>query len=106
MAHDEIPLKRKDPNAIIDYDIDWNPVVEGRNPYLQDDETISTSTWLITEGDDGALILSSASILDGTRTKVFTSGGTVGAIYRITNRIVTSLGRTDDRSIRLLCQHR
>lgn len=102
---DEIPLLRKDPNAIVDYGVDYAPGVFGQVDYLEDGETILTSTWTLTEGD-GALILSGATIIGGTRTRVVAEAGTLGTFYTLTNRITTSLGRTDDRSIRLVIQQK
>lgn len=102
---DEIPLLQKDPNAIVDYGVDLAPGVFGQDNYLEDGETISTSTWTLTEGDN-ALILSTPSIIGGTRTRVVAEGGTLGTFYTMTNRFTTSLGRTDDRSIRLVIQQK
>lgn len=76
----------KDPNATLDYEIDWAAWLDG--------DTISTSTWIVPSG-----------ITDGTKsntsttTTIWLSGGAAGERYRITNRITTAGGRTDDRSI-------
>jgi len=82
-----IPIRRKDPDSVIDYTMDWG------TKWLNGD-TISTSAWIIPTG----LTLVSESY-STTDTTVFISGGTEGITYRITNRITTAAGRTDDRSI-------
>jgi hypothetical protein len=75
----------KDPDAVLDYQIDWST-------WLGSD-TISTSAWTVQSG----LTKGSDSKTD-TTTTVWLSGGTAGQTYRVTNRIVTAGGRTDDRT--------
>jgi hypothetical protein len=75
----------KDPNANLDYQIDWSS-------WLGSD-TISSSAWTVQSG----LTKGSDSKTD-TTTTVWLSGGTAGQTYRVTNRVVTAGGRTDDRS--------
>lgn len=77
----------KDPNAILDYTFDWGS-------WLADNETILTSIMTV-----GVGITKGSSSKNGTRTKVWLSGGAVGTTYGITNRITTSEGRVDDRTI-------
>lgn len=81
----------KDPDATLDYGVNWRA-----KGWLKPDETIVTSEWLIA-GPDGALAKASDDHADGV-TRVWLTGGTLDAKYRITNRITTSAGRTDDRS--------
>lgn len=94
---------QKDPNAILDYTVDWSA-------WLASGETISTSTWTASTGI--TIATTPAPSNTGTTATVWLSGGTVnggeelgvsGGIsqraYRVTNRITTSAGRTDDRSI-------
>ncbi len=81
----------KDPNDFLDYAIDWSQWVPAG-------DVISTSTW----SAPAALTLSSMSIGTGTNTSttyVWASGGTVGEVYTVTNRITTNNGRVEDRSI-------
>lgn len=75
----------KDPNAVLDYQVDWAAWLGA--------DTISTSTWTVPAG----LTAGTASNTTTTAT-VFLSGGTDGASYTVSNRIVTAGGRTDDRS--------
>lgn len=83
-----------DPDAVLDYARDWSG-------WLASGETIATSLWIVPEG-----ITEGASDHTDTTTVVWISGGTGGQQYRITNRITTSQGRTDDRSITLYVQDR
>lgn len=91
----------KDPDAVLDYAVEWSS-------WLQDGETISTSTWDVpaglTEGDgsNGA----AASSATDTKATVWLMGGTANTQYTVTNRVVTSAGRTDDRSFTVKCSER
>jgi len=76
----------KDPNAVIDFKINWSDWLNG--------DTISTSTWTVESG-----ITQDSESETTTTTTVWLSGGTAGLTYTVTNRIVTAAGRTDDRSI-------
>jgi len=76
----------KDPQATLDYTIDWSV-------WLGTD-TIATSTWIF----DAGITQVSAS-LSGAQATVWVSGGSVGILYSVTNRITTAAGRTDERSI-------
>lgn len=78
---------KKDPDAVLDWVWDWNE-------WLDDGETISTSTFIASVG----ITVTSTSNTTKTAT-VWLSGGTAGQVYQVTNRISTSVGRTDDRSI-------
>lgn len=78
---------KKDPDAVLDWVWDWNE-------WLDDGEIISTSQFITTVG----LVIDSISNTTKTAT-VWLSGGTAGQVYQVTNRITTSAGRTDDRSI-------
>lgn len=89
-----------DPNAILDYNVDWGSGA-APGPWLASGETISTSSWTIPSD----LTLVTATKTDNQAT-AWISGGTAGVVYRITNRIVTSATRQDDRSITLVCKER
>ncbi len=86
----------KDPGAVLDYSIDWG------TGYLQSGETLSSSIWTIFPAD---MTQNSASNAAGV-TSITVSGGAVGQIYQLTNRITTSQGRTDERSITVRVEHR
>lgn len=80
--------QEKDPDATVDYEFLWAPSLDG--------DTISASDFLLPDG----MTEVSSSNTDTTAT-VFVSGGSCGAIYRLTNRIVTAGGRTLDKTIRV-----
>lgn len=85
-----------DPNAKLDYAVKWTT-------WLEAGETIATSTWIVPAG------ITQATPPPGEAAGVATiwlSGGTLGQVYRVTNRVTTSLGRTDDRSIQIYVQER
>lgn len=82
---------RQDPDAHKDWSVDWSA-------WLEDGETITVSTW-VTDG----LTLDAESKSD-TKATVWVSGGVVGGRYSVTNRVVTSLGRSDDRSLHFMIE--
>lgn len=80
----------KDPDAILDYSIDWAA-------FLGDGESVALSLWHIVPSEaDGLTLLSESA--SGTSHLAMVSGGIPGHVYRLTNRVTTDLGRTDDRS--------
>lgn len=81
-----------DPSAVLDYAVDWSAWLDAA------EDAISTSTWTIPAGLSQAS--PSPSHADGKAT-VWLGGGQVGRTYSVTNRIVTTGGRTDERSLTL-----
>lgn len=77
----------KDPDAVLDYVWDWSQWLAGA-------ETITSSTVAVSSG----INLDSNTNTTTTAT-AWLSGGTNGIPYTATNRITTSSGRTDDRTI-------
>jgi len=75
----------KDPDAVLDYERDWTSWLNG--------DTIASSQFIVPDG-----ITVDSNTNTDTHTIVWLSGGTVGTKYRVTNRITTVGGRTDDRS--------
>ncbi len=86
----------KDPGATLDYAINWNA------GYLQSGETLSSSIWTIFPADMTQI---SATSTAGVAS-ITVSGGAAGQIYQLSNRITTSLGRTDERSITIRVEQR
>lgn len=78
----------KDPDAILDYAIDWTS-------WLNDD-TISTVTWTVPSG-----ITKTAQSNNASVSTIWLSGGTSGVEYSVTCRIVTAGARTDERTIKI-----
>lgn len=86
-----IPQYLKDPNAVLDYVLDWTDFLQG--------DTISTSTWTVPSG-----ITKTTDSKTATTTTVWLSSGTAGQVYTVTNRIVTTGGRQQDQSIQFVVQ--
>ena len=87
-------LYKKDPDAVLDFAFDWSS-------WLAESETINTYTVTVMSG----LTLDSDSQADGVVT-VWLSGGTAGNWYTVACRIVTSAGRTDERTMRIRVEER
>ena len=83
------------PDATLDYAFDWS------THWLQDDETIDSYTVTVSSG----LTKDNDSESSGTVT-VWLSGGTAGETYEVACKIVTSLGRTDERTIEIIVRER
>ena len=86
----------KDPQSTLDYSVDWSDWLVGA-------DSISTSTWVLGTftGDTAPIVKTAENTANGIAT-IYLRGGTAGKIYRITNRIVTSSGLTDERYFRLV----
>lgn len=80
----------KDPDAVLDYQMDWSDWLNG--------DAISTSIWLVPSGltNDSDNIASPAEA-----TVIWLSGGTAGTTYELVNRITTTGGRTNDRTVKI-----
>lgn len=81
---------KKDPNAVLDYTVDWGPWL---TPML---DTISTATWIPETG-----LTVGTTTKTATTATAYVSGGTAGQILKLTCRITTTGGRTDDRTLTL-----
>lgn len=78
----------KDPEAILDYKIDWNLWLNG--------DTIVSSSFTVSPS--GALTVDSEAN-NTTEATVWLSGGDRGRKYKVINHIVTAAGRETDRTI-------
>jgi len=83
----------KDPNAVLDYSIDWPRWLAG--------DQIAASEWIVASG-----LTKMAESKTATSTTVWLSGGTAGQSYIVTNRITTAAGRTEDRSFTIRVEER
>ncbi|OYN81786.1 hypothetical protein [Mycolicibacterium sphagni] len=92
-AAPEGAVKFKDPNARLDFGVDWGGALLGG-------DVIVSSTWIISETNDGILVIDDDSFT-ATRATVWLTGGAVGFTYKVTNRIVTAAGRIDDWTLRV-----
>lgn len=84
----------KDPQAILDYEIDWAA-------WLPAGDTIIAAAWTATTG-----ITMDSSTFTDTKATVWLSGGTENATYNLTCHIVTAASREDERTIRLTVSNR
>ncbi len=86
----------KDPNAVLDYYIDWSD-------WMTSGDSITASAWATESG-----ITIDDSSYSGDIACVWLSGGTVGCSYRVTNHITTvgdgSNHREEDRTITITMQ--
>jgi hypothetical protein len=90
----------KTPNANLDYRFDWAPLRNGRglSDWLATGETISTFTLTST----GESTVSAGEITDSASSvTVWVSGGSHGSNCVIVGKIVTSAGRTDERTMKI-----
>ena len=88
-----------DPDAKLDYGHDWSAWLGA--------DTIVTSTWTVVPATAGdATLVLSSSTHDTTTTTIWADGGTNGNNYTITNHVITTAGREDDRSHKLQCRNR
>jgi hypothetical protein len=79
----------KDPNAVLDYVVNWATFLGV--------DTIASDSWIVPSGITSVLETNTT-----TTSTIWLSGGTLNSKYRLTNRVVTAGGRTDDRSIYVL----
>lgn len=88
----------KDPGAVIDYAVDWSA------GYLAG-QTIIASDWSVAPGSAGGITVA-AAVIEAGRTVATLSGGQPGSVYRITNRVTFSDGRSDERLLTLRVEDR
>lgn len=86
------PQWEKDPSAVKDYSVDWAAWLAG--------DTISSYTVVVQAG----LTKDSDSRNVGVVT-VWLSGGVAGKTYSVVNRIVTTNGRTEERTFEILVKN-
>ena len=96
---DGIPIIDKSPNAVLDYPFNWAAAAP-IGPWLDlaAGETIVSKTIVATAG---ITVQSSPISPGGTVVTNWLAGGTLGTIYTVTCQIVSSAGRTDERSIKV-----
>ena len=100
----------KDPNAKLDYAIDWT---EWLRPFS---DTLASAT--ATVSPSGGLMISGSSTVPGTFSNsvqvtltvsqyivtLWAKDGVAGSSYDVTVRVTTSAGRIDDRTITITCK--
>lgn len=89
-----------DPDARLDFPFNWAQGPNGSTGWLHEGETIDTYEVTATDG-----ITVDSDSEDGGIVTVWVSGAT-GRYQRITCHIVSSEGREDDRTIKLIVRSR
>lgn len=84
----------KDPQAVLEWIWDWSD-------WLDSGESITVSVMTVSAG----LVLDSSTNSTTTAT-AWLSGGTAGQPYSVANRITTSVGRIDERTITIRVSNR
>jgi pyruvoyl-dependent arginine decarboxylase (PvlArgDC) len=87
----------KDPQARVDYAIDWSPYLDG--------QTIEASLWFVVPDEAGGIAAEESSFEPG-RTAARLAGGHAGHIYSVSNQVTLSDGTTDIRSLTLRVEAR
>jgi hypothetical protein len=82
-----MPSFKKDPNATLDYTVDWGQ-------WLTNETIFGTPTWVV---PDGITKYSESNTV--TTATIWLTGGTVGTNYDVVCRIVTTAGRVNDQTI-------
>lgn len=91
MATSILRTYRKDPDAVLDYSVDW-----GSLGWLIGGDTISAVTWTVPAG-----ITKTSQTNSTTVATAWLSGGTAGVDYDVVCHITTAGGRQDDRTLRI-----
>ena len=81
----------KDPGAVVDYAVAWDA------GYLSG-EDITESDWTVAPADPGGITVAVSRIEPG-KTVATLSGGQSGRVYRVSNRVLLSDGRNDERTL-------
>jgi hypothetical protein len=93
----------KDPDAILDYKWDFAPTTNASDTtkadYLESGETIASTTVTAEAGLTVGTATPVATADSDTSVVAWLEGGTAGTTYAVTCQIVTSAGRTDERTI-------
>jgi len=84
-------LLLKDPDAVVDYLIDWGAEYLGQ-------DLLAESSWSVDPDEPDGVAVAGGNF-DASTATVNASGGIPGRIYRLVNHVTTALGRVDSRSI-------
>lgn len=92
----------KDPEATLDYTMDWSDWLASGDPLVDSTWTTSTIT-----GDADPIVLGTVTTSPITgQSTVIVSGGTAGNAYTLTCQIETDNGLVDERYFRLFVKNR
>lgn len=92
------PYIEKDPDAVLDYPIDLTDWLGA--------DTLDTTPVTGTRVEVSANGVLDSTVINDPIVTAWVSGGDVGDVITVTFKIVTTSGRNDDRSIRLIVGER
>ena len=92
----------KDPDSLLDYEIDWTNFLSDSDGNVID--SLLSSTFIAPAGV--TVRLNPPSTFTSTNTRVWLEGGTEGSQYDVVNRIQTADGRVEDRFFRIRIKSR
>jgi hypothetical protein len=95
----EMSFLLKDPEAVLDYRIDWGA------EYLAAGELLAASEWSV-KPDEADGVSVTGSDFDATTSTVKAGGGIAGHLYTLVNRVTSGAGRIDERSILIRVEDR
>ena len=97
----------KDPSAVLDYKFDLAATTNGgtKPDWLDTTNSEVISSYAIT-AETGITVDSDSQTDSDTSITVWLSGGTAGTNYSVACEWTTSAGRTDERTITIVCQER
>ena len=90
-------IMTKDPNAVLDYGINWDA-----HDWLGADTIIPGATGSVWTVETGITKITDSKTT--TTTTIWLSGGTVGESYAVMNHIVTAGGREEDCTLTIVCE--
>lgn len=88
----------KDPDAILDYSVDWAAAISATSEIL-------SSNWFVHPHEPGGVSVANAS-LEGKAASVRLAGGILGHVYSVGNRVLLADGSTDERSLTIRVENR
>lgn len=96
MSSDRATPFLKDPQATLDYALNWGVGPDGKPPWLADGETIASAVVTVPARlvKDREETVSPSGLVT-----VWLSGGTAGTTYAVNFHITTSQGRVDERTL-------
>jgi hypothetical protein len=97
---------RKDPDAVLDYPVIWSDWLDGDT---LSSKSISADTGITVDSSEingGTVTVGNQSYAANTVVTVWLSGGTAGEEYDVTVSVVTTEGREDDRTFRVIVEER
>jgi hypothetical protein len=89
----------KDPGSTLNYSVDWAPSedCEEEGPWLDEGDTIAASTWSATPA---GLDEDDEDHTDTVATVLY-SGGVLGTVYEVRNRITTAAGLIEFKTFQI-----